>query len=270
MGNRVITHQQNRDDDVAQPQVPWAWIKCINDMLQNSNINSNINYSTNEHGNPSRTSTTNNIDLPASISSWLYLSDEASALDLPKLKSMGITHVLSLNGVAPYKCRWSKDRYDSVGIVHKRIHAEDNEGYAMINKHWDECYSFLKQVHDNNQHYQEEQEQYHHTANMTNINNVNVKEKMKVVVHCVSGINRSGVIVCAALMIFEQMEVLKVVMHCIQQRKVILWNKSFRKQLCILAAKYELLGEKPEGYDDEPIVEEPLPPPPIRALDRIL
>ena len=185
-----------------------------------------------------------NQNLPAEILHWLFLSDEDSALDREKLLALGITHVLSLNPNTPHYCNWTETRYRLVGIEQKRIHADDDERYDMIGLHWDECYSYLHQIQN--------------TPNA------------KVLVHCVSGINRSGLIVCAAFMIFEQVDVVKAVDHCLRQRQALLWNKSFRKQLCILAAKHELLGNIPEGYDNEPIIDEPLPPPPIQGLDRLL
>lgn len=48
-----------------------------------------------------------------------------------------------------------------------------------------------------------------------------------------------------------------------------LWNRSFQKQLCMLAASQDLLGDTPMGFSDEPVVVAPLPPPPKKALDRL-
>merc|ERR1719354_551783 len=113
----------------------------------------------------------------------------------------------------------------------------------MIGRHWDECHLFLKEAFE--------------------------VADAKVIVHCVSGINRSGLIACAAVMIFEQLDVLDVVDLGIEKRGMLLWNKSFQEQLCMMAAEHNLLGEKPEGYDDEPICKVLLPPPPIKAFDRL-
>ncbi len=214
----------------TSPPRPWAWIKCIRDMVNTARKSNSYSE--------------NGIDLPCQVGRNLYISDEANALDRKKLQSLGITHVLSLNAAPPYRYRWSKELYDSINIANKRIEAEDSEGYDMIGRHWDECYSFLKEAHK--------------------------EEDAKVVIHCVSGINRSGLIICAAVMIFEERDVVAVVDACIKKRRMILWNKSFQEQLCMLAAKYELLGEKPEGYDNEPVVADPLPPPPIKAFDRLI
>lgn len=205
--------------------MPWAWIKHIDCLLDESK-------SEHKYENP--------LFLPVDILPWLLLSDEESVKNTKLLKSLGVTHVLSLNGTTAHRCRWFTELYNTAGIVHKRIHAEDEEGYELIDRHWEECYSFLEQVR--------------------------ACEDSKVVIHCVSGINRSGVTACAAMMIFEQVSVVQAVQHCLEKRKNLLWNKTFRRQLCSLAAKNDLLGDKPDGYDDSPIVELLLPPPPIKNL----
>ena len=207
--------------------IPWAYIRCINDMIKDTRLQNDQRQ-----------------ELPIQILPWLYLSDQANAHNREKLIDLKITHVLSVNGSTPYQSRWSKDFYDSLSIKHTRINGVDDEGYAMIEKHWDECFTSLKETHYDS-------------------------DSSKIVVHCVAGINRSALIICAALMVFEQMNVLEAVDLCLKKRGTILSNKSFRKQLCIFAASIDKLGEKPDGYVNDAIVEEPLPPPPIRALDRL-
>lgn len=80
----------------------------------------------------------------------------------------------------------------------------------------------------------------------------------RVVIHCVAGVNRSGLIVCAACLVLEQKLVVEVVEDCLQKRQsAFLWNKSLQRQLCELAQHHNLLGPQPEGYDDwsEPLAE---------------
>jgi hypothetical protein len=55
-------------------------------------------------------------------------------------------------------------------------------------------------------------------------------------------------------MVLERETILNVVQHCVNCRGVVLWNRSFQKQLCLLAAVQGLLGTKPPGYSDDPIV----------------
>lgn len=54
-------------------------------------------------------------------------------------------------------------------------------------------------------------------------------------------------------MVLDRRDVLDVVEDCVKRRGTVLWNKSFQRQLCALAAREGLLGEKPEGYSDEPL-----------------
>ena len=79
----------------------------------------------------------------------------------------------------------------------------------------------------------------------------------KVIVHCMSGINRSGLIAIAACMVLERMPLLEAVRLAKIKRGNILTNESFRHQLCDLAAAEDLLGDKPTGYSDEPIESTP-------------
>ena len=207
-----------------QKEEPWAWIRKLRDTVNAAESNCEQ-------------------VLPAEILPWLYISDEASALDTEKLQSLGITHVLSVNGAPRHRDRYIRDLYATHGITHKRVHGEDSEGYNMIEKHWEDCHAFLKQVQNDG--------------------------SCKVVVHCVAGINRSGLITCAAHMIMEEASVLDVVKHCIDKRGPVLWNKSFQKQLCLLAARNNLLGDKPEDTSDDPMEPERVPPPPRKAFDRL-
>eukprot|EP00957_Ditylum_brightwellii_P025747 1947915-Ditylum_brightwellii.AAC.1 len=141
-----------------------------------------------------------------------------SVQNTSKLKDLGVTHVLTVNGMPAHQADWLKDKTETAGIVHKYICGEDREGYDMIGKHWDECRSYLDAVRNNGG---------------------------RVVVHCAAGINCSGLIVCAAQMHFEQQD------------------------LCLLAAKDGLLGEKPEGFTDDEIAVIPLPPPPRQSLESL-
>ena len=112
----------------------------------------------------------------------------------------------------------------------------------MLGRHWDECRDFLQCVREQ-------------AANGGGSGGV-------VVVHCAAGINRSGLIVAAARMVLERQSLIHVVQHCVAQRGSFLWNRSFQKQLCLLAAREHLLAEAPAGYSDEPIEATGLSPPP--------
>lgn len=225
--------KKNNEETMAELSMPkpWAWIRKLNSILDDNIIELNPFVPV-------------CLDLPVQLSPWLYISDESKALDKGVLQKLGITHVLSMNAVPSYRNRHILDFYESLDIVNLRIHAEDAEGYNLIEKHGEECLNFLRCVQE--------------------------KEGLKVVVHCVAGINRSGLISCAALMIFEQRNVTDAVKHCRERRGTILSNKSFREELCLFAAKHDLLGEKPEGFSDEPIEKKKIGPLPIRAFDALI
>mmetsp|Transcript_26108 Transcript_26108/g.36807 ORF Transcript_26108/g.36807 Transcript_26108/m.36807 type:complete len:220 (-) Transcript_26108:128-787(-) len=213
--------------------IPWAWIKCIEDLVNSSKTNSSH---MDEPPSP-----------PVELLPWLWLSDEFTVQrDIVKFKQMGITHVLSLNGMTPHMSKILKSDIEEQGIIHKHIHSEDEEGNDMIGKHWDECKSYLENVRNN-------------------------VDNGRVVVHCLAGINRTGIIVCAAQMVLERTPILDVVRHSLDTTcGRLLWNRSFQRQLCMLAMKEGLLGEKPTGYTDDPIVLAPPPVAPRNALDRLL
>lgn len=164
------------------------------------------------------------INLPVSITPSLYLSDHKSVCDVEKLKSLGITQVLNVAGPA---ARGPLEQYQANGILYKEVDADDEEGYDMLGKHLDECQQFV-----------------HST-----------EADCKTVIHCVAGINRSGVI-AAAIHLLEEAEevressssvsVLHTVAHCRKQRSnCFLWNESFQLQLARLAQKHQLLGPLP-------------------------
>jgi hypothetical protein len=212
----------------SETSIPWAWIRALDHLVE-----------THEDSLPAA--------LPVEILPWLYLGDQWSVSNVYRLKELGISHVLSVNGMPREQLKWIREEiFQPAGIIHKHVQGEDEEFYDMIGEHWEECKEFLATVRNNGG---------------------------RVVVHCAAGINRSGLIACAAHMVLERKPVLSVVQSVISKRGYLLWNKSFRKQLCILAANEGLLGEKPVGFDDAKIVEESLPPPPQipkQALAKLL
>ena len=90
----------------------------------------------------------------------------------------------------------------------------------MIGNHWnDDCRAFLERARN--------------------------QDGAKVIVHCAAGQNRSGLIVAAALVCIEQMSVLDAIKLLKEKRGgMVLTNKSFQKQLCILAMKEGRFGRE--------------------------
>lgn len=102
--------------------IPWAHIRRVQDLVDN----------------PPHPLTSN---LPAEITPWLYLSDENNARDRSKIRSLGITHVLSLNSMPSHLAEYRTNDLEAIGIIHKHIGGMDYEGYDMIGKHWEDCLS---------------------------------------------------------------------------------------------------------------------------------
>lgn len=67
----------------------------------------------------------------------------------------------------------------------------------------------------------------------------------RVLIHCQAGINRSGVLACAELMLHDQLPVLEAVTRLKRARGTVLTNHSFQEQLVHLARRHRLLGPKP-------------------------
>lgn len=156
------------------------------------------------------------IELPVEIGDGIFLSDARHAHDLERLKALGITHVLNVAGKAAIG---PENEYTAAGITVKNIEADDEEGYPMLANHLGEAQKFISSAHVTNG---------------------------RCVVHCIAGINRSGVIVAAVKMLSEKMNVLDVVAHCRRRRgNVFLGNNSFQVDLVALARKEHLLGPPP-------------------------
>lgn len=179
-------------------------------------------------------------DLPVQITDTLFLSDFYNVNRIGKLESLGITHVLNVAGAS---ARAEIFANKSCGIVYKEIDAHDEEGYDMLGNHLEECLAFINSC---------------------------AAVGGKTVIHCVAGINRSGVIAAAVHLLTggttpvvtenePQVEnnILNTVAHCRRQRgNNFLWNHSFQLQLALLARKHNLLGAVPvfQSNTGEPLV----------------
>jgi len=230
----VMPGKEDKED------IPWAWIEKISKIVRDSTTSLSPDH---------------DKILPVKLLPWLYISDEKNALDEKKLKELGITHVLSMNNVNSYKANDVSEFYKSLGIVHQRVHALDEEEYDLLDKHWDgECLGFFNR------------------AFMIFLDDKKTEkdtvEEFKIIVHCRSGMNRSALVCCAAMLMFDKQEdeeddssikrnnnVLDVVQHVLARRGTILTNQSFQEELCKFAAKHGRLGEKPEGNsNDDPAI----------------
>lgn len=156
--------------------------------------------------------------LPCQILPWLWLSSQVACT--PSLaEELGITHVMTMNALPPAKSTSLEWSWREVGVDHTYVPAYDCEGYNLIAKHWEStCRPVLEGVRSSG-------------------------GESKIVVHCVAGQNRSGLIVAAALLELEQRPLLEVVRYLKEKRGLLLTNASFRQELCQLAQQLGLLGE---------------------------
>jgi len=155
-------------------------------------------------------------NLPVEIQSHLFLGDAKCAHNMERVRALGITHIINAAGRA---ARGVAEDYDSQGIERLEFDADDEDGYPMLERHLDAARTFIASAK---------------------------KSGGKCLVHCVAGINRSGVLVAAEKMLSDRTTVLETVAHCRACRgNAYLWNHSFQEQLVSLARSEGLLGTKP-------------------------
>jgi len=171
------------------------------------------------------------VELPVEILPHLFLGDVHSARRIERLKELGITHVLNVAGENTAN---ADINYAEHAIEHLDLEAEDEEGYQMLPLHLASARAFIKQA---------------------------VKANGRCLVHCRGGVNRSGVLVAAEVMLHEQIPVLEAVRRCREVRGLpYLNNRSFQHQLVKLAQRHSLLGPRPPGFEER--CGTPPPPPP--------
>eukprot|EP00931_Biecheleriopsis_adriatica_P048688 TRINITY_DN28142_c0_g1_i1.p1 TRINITY_DN28142_c0_g1~~TRINITY_DN28142_c0_g1_i1.p1 ORF type:complete len:219 (+),score=34.64 TRINITY_DN28142_c0_g1_i1:21-677(+) len=200
-------------------QSPWPWVYALRAEAKSF------------RGDPS-------VVLPVELLPHLLLGDQLSARDIGSLKRLGVTHVLNLAG----RPASNKDvNFAGCGIEHETISADDEEGYPMLARHWEQARQFISRARSGGG---------------------------RCLVHCVAGLNRSGVIAAAEVLLHEELPVLAAVKKCRQARgsAAYLSNKSFQVELVAFAAERGLLGPQPPGFSAEP---PPTLPPPPKARDAL-
>lgn len=177
-------------------------------------------------------------ELPVEILPHLFLGDVISARRIERLKELGVTHVLNVAG----KTAANVDiNYAEHGIEHFDIEADDEEGYQMLPLHLDSARAFIKH---------------------------SIEAGGSCLVHCRAGVNRSGVLVAADLMLREQIPVLEAVKRCREVRGLpFLNNRGFQHQLVKLAEEHHLLGPRPAQFENR-LGYTPPPPPPRATAKR--
>lgn len=145
------------------------------------------------------------------LSDHVFIGNQRNADDVPGLRSAGIDHVLSCAASR----RSTESPYDAgSGIVdYFLIPAEDRDDFD-ITRYFDAAFLFLDRVK---------------------------RRRGRALVHCNMGVNRSGAIVAAYLMVDETRNLLDVIAYLKAKRRLVLSNKGFRIQLIQFARSRGLL-----------------------------
>lgn len=195
--------------DAGRIEEIWPWVWAIRDPEQ-------LDWRNKLNSEEITRQARRQSQLPVEILPYIFLGNAHCASNVSELKRMKITHVLNVAGPPS---RGPVKEYEEARITYKEIYAEDEEGYPMLKNHFKECRGFIEDAKE---------------------------EGGRCLVHCVAGMNRSGLIVSATMMLDSNCPVLDVVVHCRTKRgNTFLLNESFQEQLCFLARRKNLLGVQP-------------------------
>ena len=144
----------------------------------------------------------------------LLLGDAEAAWDAERLRAHCVTHVLNVAG----SFASSRTSAHRICAQYRQIDAQDDVRYAMLANHWEEAWAFIESAR---------------------------RAGGVCLLHCMSGVNRSGIIAVAALMESTRMPLLDAIGRCKASRGCLLTNTAFREQLVHFARDRGLLGELP-------------------------
>merc|ERR1712216_955098 len=140
--------------------------------------------------------------------------DAEAAWDAERLRAHCVTHVLNVAG----SFASSRTSAHRICAQYRQIDAQDDVRYAMLANHWEEAWAFIESAR---------------------------RAGGVCLLHCMSGVNRSGIIAVAALMESTRMPLLDAIGRCKASRGCLLTNTAFREQLVHFARDRGLLGELP-------------------------
>ena len=146
-------------------------------------------------------------DLPVTIMpGLLLLGDKFAAWDLELLAAHRITHILN---AADGTAKGPID-HSSAGLSYAQLDAEDDIATDVIASHFAEASEFIERAR---------------------------KDDGVVLLHCHAGINRSGALAMAYLMLSERLPLLEATRLLASARGTVVQNGSFRIQLLRLAQR---------------------------------
>ena len=154
-------------------------------------------------------------DMPAELLDFLYIGNRDEARTPYLLKLLKITHVLNCAGrPGDYPDRNNPYDPETTGVVaYEQFEALDNDGYQML-KHFRKARKFIDDARDTGGH---------------------------VLVHCELGVNRSGCICIAYMMLEQGITLLQALRRIKMERPVVLCNEGFQRELIDFARDHDLL-----------------------------
>lgn len=143
----------------------------------------------------------------------LFLSNGLIAQDLPALRAKRISHILNL---APLEVPTTAEFYAADHIDFKAISAKDEFDYDMM-QHWSESREYLDRALK--------------------------QDRGRVLVHCQAGINRSGAIAVAYMMVTRRRMLIEAAKSVKRKRYQLITNSNFQLSLVKFATSENLLGK---------------------------
>ena len=129
------------------------------------------------------------------------------------LRRLKITHVLNCAASKDYSSKLVDNPYAEDMIAYEEFEACDNEGYPIL-MHFGRARDFINEAR---------------------------RQRGRVLVHCEMGVNRSGALCIAYMMVEERLPLLQALRRAKLERPVILVNEGFQKQLIKFAMERDLL-----------------------------
>ena len=149
-------------------------------------------------------------DAITKVLDFLYLGDQDGAQNVKQLVTFGITHVINC---AAHYCRTGPQFYGNVMHKYVEFKAEDDEEYDMM-QHFDEAFKVIEDAR---------------------------LSGGKALIHCGMGVNRSGVLTVAYVMLYHQWGPITAAIYVKKLRKMLLSNSEFQSQLIDFARNKNLL-----------------------------
>ena len=154
---------------------------------------------------------------PGELLDYLFIGNQQEARNARLLKRLRITHVLNCAAAPGVDEAEGSALYDveKTGVrSYHQFEARDNDGYPILRRHFWAAKRFIDSARDSGG---------------------------RALVHCELGVNRSGAICIAYLMLDQDMTLLQTLRLVKMERPVVLVNEGFQKELIEFARDHDKL-----------------------------